>query len=175
MSHIADRASTPHVADDAPQGLSRRAVVRTGAHMAWAVPAVSLVTAAPALAVSHGEPRLRISSFSASGGRKKTQIAMGPVVNRGQGDAGQITAVVSLPARLDNCEIDGDVSKGWTLAGGKKGNTLTFVSNDGNVKAGERTKALSFSVSHDRVKMPKGTATVAVSGNGASDTDSDKL
>ena len=42
-------------ADVAPKqsGMSRRSVVRTGANLAWAVPAVSLVTAAPALATSH--------------------------------------------------------------------------------------------------------------------------
>lgn len=33
-------------------GLSRRSVVKTGANLAWAVPAVSIATAAPALAVS---------------------------------------------------------------------------------------------------------------------------
>lgn len=33
-------------------GVSRRSVVKTGANLAWAVPAVSIATAAPALAVS---------------------------------------------------------------------------------------------------------------------------
>lgn len=33
-------------------GMTRRSVVRTGAHLAWAVPAVSIATSAPALAVS---------------------------------------------------------------------------------------------------------------------------
>lgn len=39
-------------------GMTRRSMVRTGAHLAWAVPAVSLATTAPALAVSgdHEEP-----------------------------------------------------------------------------------------------------------------------
>lgn len=36
----------------AEKGLSRRTVMRTGAHAAWAVPAISVATAAPALAAS---------------------------------------------------------------------------------------------------------------------------
>jgi len=45
-------------------GMSRRTVVKTGAHAAWAVPAISLATAAPAMASSGAV--LSISGTSAN-------------------------------------------------------------------------------------------------------------
>ncbi|WP_300389782.1 hypothetical protein [uncultured Nocardioides sp.] len=38
------------------EGMSRRSVVKTGANLAWAVPAVTVATAAPAMAVSPPPP-----------------------------------------------------------------------------------------------------------------------
>ena len=175
MSHDIDPTSTPE-SGEVERGVSRRSVVRTGAHLAWAVPAVSMVTAAPALAVSGGKPKLKIGGLSASGSKKGASVDMGAVKNSGTRDAGVLTAVFELPSSLKKGKVTaGSVSSGWKLVDGK-GPDLTFVST-GSVPPGGKSKPLSFDATQKGLKKkPKGTVNVVVKGkNGGTATDSDSL
>lgn len=47
-------------------GLSRRTVIKAGAHAAWMVPAITVITTAPAFATGSNDPVLGLSGTSAS-------------------------------------------------------------------------------------------------------------
>jgi hypothetical protein len=170
--------------DRSESGLTRRSVVRTSAHLAWAVPAVTMATAAPALAVS-GPAHLRMSGFSVnySSGHTQLDVHMGPVKNNGGSDAGQLTAVVEVPEKKKGPfrkapAMDGGASDGWKFAG-RSGNgpwTFTFVATDGHLRAGEKTRPLDFALAlAGGKKGPKATIGVSVVGDGDSASDSDSL
>ncbi|GCD90652.1 hypothetical protein [Nocardioides sp. LS1] len=174
--------------DTSSSGVSRRSVVKTGAHLAWAVPAVTLATAAPALAVSPPQPGpalIKITGFSANytGGASGLHVTLSPVKNKGKSDAGQLTAVISLPVK-----DKGPFSKApkfvsahgpWTFAGrdGDGPWAFTFVSNDGHVKPGEKTGPLDVDIDLNgkTKKKPAATISVSVIGEGSSDQDSDSV
>lgn len=173
MSNDLEITGTPETPET--RGLSRRQVVRTGAHLAWAVPAVSVVTAAPALAAS-GKAKLKLSTFSASASTTKITLKLGAVKNLGPGDAGVPTAQFSLsptPKNITKIIRNG----GWSQSGGSK--SLKFVSSQGPLKAGKSTAALTVTVSYKKAKKaPKGTAkVVVVASNSAplSVSDSDRF
>lgn len=176
MSHSIDPTSTPRTASGEQGGVSRRAVVKTGANLAWAVPAISLVTAAPALAVSGGTPKLAMGNVTANGTRTGASVSMGAVRNTGDGDAGRLTAVATFPANRDNVKVVGSsVSNGWKVADGS-GDVVTFVTVDGNLAPGERSKPLSFRVTHKSERRVTGSVKVVVKGSeGGTDSDSDSL
>ena len=160
---------------DVERGVTRRSVVKTGAHLAWAVPAVSMVTAAPALAVS-GKSKLRMGSFGASAIKGGADVDLGPIKNTGTRETGVLTAVFELPSSLKKAKVSASsVSSGWKVVDGK-GQDLTFVST-GTVPPGGKSKALSFVAKQKGLdKKPKGTVSVVVKAkNGGSVTDSDKL
>jgi hypothetical protein len=101
-------------ADAAAQkgGMTRRSVVRTGANLAWAVPAVSLATAAPALAISEGaetveEPKNEGTTTS-NNGKKGTVVLGGMVLNQDASEGEVICTVMSKGI------IGGNGGKGWT-------------------------------------------------------------
>src|SRR5687767_13882478 len=65
------------------RGVSRRSVVRAGAHAAWAVPVISVATAAPAAASEIGQ--VLVTSFSVARNasaptRLDVSLAFSPVV-----------------------------------------------------------------------------------------------
>ncbi len=101
-------------ADAAAQkgGMTRRSVVRTGANLAWAVPAVSLATAAPALAVSDGteaEEQPKVEDTKTNGnGRKGTAIVGGLVLSDDANPGDVICTVMSKGT------IGGNGGPGWT-------------------------------------------------------------
>lgn len=145
-------------------GFSRRTVVRAGAHAAWVVPAVSLATAAPALAASPppGKDKVKIGEFGANytNGRGGVHVELSPIANKGKGDAGQITVVVSVPEKQKGPfskapTLDGPASKGWAFAG-RSGNgpwDFTFVTKTDSFETGEKTRPLDFDL--DVVKPTK--------------------
>src|SRR4051794_11039244 len=90
-----DLESTDTPGTENHAGPSRRQVVRIGANLAWAVPAVGIATAAPALAAS-GKAKLKLSSFAATASTSKVVLKLGAVTNSGPGDAGVPVASFSL-------------------------------------------------------------------------------
>lgn len=174
-------------APDSPPGLTRRAVVRTGANLAWAVPAVSLATAAPALAVSGpvGQAKVALGNFQAAYIRRNAaaKITLASVANTGSADAGQVKAVVKFKknggAFKKAPKLSGSVSSGWKVAGPRSGYTFTFVSTDTHLMPNEKTRPLSFNVTLTKVAKrktsPASRVTVAVTGKGTSASKSDSL
>ncbi|WP_372727401.1 hypothetical protein [Nocardioides sp.] len=151
--------------------------------MAWAVPAISLATAAPALATSHGPDQLKITRFKARYIRKRrgVRVITGPIRNKGQSSAGQVTAVVTFPIRRKGPfrrppKVSGRVSRGWSLVGRREGYNLTFVTNS-EIEAGDRTQPLIFTVvtAGGKKRFSKGTVRLVVNGNDSSDTASSRL
>jgi hypothetical protein len=174
MLHEFEGADAPSTTDANP-GPSRRQVVRIGANLAWAVPAVSLATAVPALAAS-GKGKLQLSSFSAAASTTKVTMKVGAVSNPGPGDAGIPTATLSLsPKPKGITKVTG--SSGWKQSGGKTG--LKFTSTKGKLLKGGKTSALTVTVTYKKAKKaPKGTARVVVVASNstpASVTKSDKF
>src|SRR5688572_24200905 len=96
----ASETSELHGATAPSRTISRRTVVRTGAHAAWAVPAISVATAAPALAVS-GEADLKGRGVVAIfyGGRWRLVITVRPIANDGDTPTGPITIRIYVPKK----------------------------------------------------------------------------
>lgn len=175
---MTDALNAPEATEAAEaSGISRRSVVRTGAHLAWAVPAVQLVTSAPALAASGTKPNLTGGSIAVGYNKARTQtsVAIGAVRNTGGDMKGQLTASVSLPGFLKSPKLVGKPSAGWKAVG-KSGRKLTFISTSSGLATGASTKKLSFKVSHKAVKKaPAGKITAIVRGTGDSITSSATL
>lgn len=164
-------------------GPSRRQVVRIGANLAWAVPAVAVVTSAPALAAS-GKAKLVAPGFTAAATTTKITLKMGAVKNSGPGDAGVPTASFSFAFTAASKPTIKSVkgTAGWTQSGGAKG--LKFTSKGGKLLAGKSTSALTLTVAitakkkNKKAVKPAGTAKVVVVASNASPTSvskSDKL
>ncbi|WP_372733637.1 hypothetical protein [Nocardioides sp.] len=115
-------------------GISRRTLVRTGAHAAWVVPAITLATAAPALAVSTN-PKVVTSDVSGTIDLKKLKIKA-TFTNTGSVKATSMTVMVTV--------TNADGTLGTTITGLKDGawafagaggtafeRTYTFVRADG--------------------------------------------
>jgi hypothetical protein len=163
MLNEIDNADGPSTAEANP-GPSRRQVVRIGANLAWAVPAVSIATSAPALAAS-GKASLKFSSFSATGSTSKVILKMGAVSNTGPGNAGVPMATMSLsPSPKGITKVTG--SSGWKQSGGSKG--MKFASTKGALVAGGKTSPLTVTVTFKKAKKaPKGTGKVVVAASNA--------
>ena len=134
-------------------GLTRRQVVRTGANVAWAVPLVTVATAAPALAVSGYQGHLQGSGMSVTclANQKKIRIVVNPIKNTGKGTTGQVTVVVHIPKTASGPfskppVYGGKQGSGWTYLGmttTSSGYDFTFISDSG-LAPGQSTKPLSF-------------------------------
>jgi hypothetical protein len=158
--------------------VSRRTVIRTGAHMAWAVPAVSVATAAPAFAAVSGGAALQGSSFRVQLNVKKQtlHVFVGPIKNSGaSATGGPITVIVSAPKTAQTSmsnPYDKGVQNNWTYAGPSSSSTTddyTFVSRAGSLKPNQSTGALSFLLSAKSAK-PGDPFTYVVSAPGSTAT-----
>ena len=160
-----DLESTDSPGTENRPGPSRRQVVKIGANLAWAVPAVSIATAAPALAAS-GKAKLKLSSFSAKASTTKVSLKLGAVSNSGPGDAGVPSATFTLspkPKKITSVKGSG----GWKQTGGKT--SMKFVSAKGKLKDNGKTSPLNVTVTYKKAKKaPKGTAKVVVVASNAS-------
>jgi hypothetical protein len=97
--------TAPETAEIAETGtshrtISRRTVVRTGATAAWAVPAISIATAAPAMAVSN-QGDLNGSGIIAIfyPGRWRLILTVRPIQNDGDIRVGAITLIARMPKK----------------------------------------------------------------------------
>ena len=135
--------------------ISRRTVVRTGAHAAWAVPAISVATAAPALAAS-GQPDLDGSGITAifySPRKKKNWrliITINPITNKGPGPVGAITLLLRVPKKRNGSlkkkpRYIKKTGAGWRFVRSYKANgRWTYVFTYGRGLAqGEQTPTLT--------------------------------
>jgi hypothetical protein len=158
--------------------VSRRAVVRAGAHAAWAVPAISIATAAPALAVSGGAA-LQGSAFRVkfNAAQKKLSVFVGALRNTGgTATGGPVTVVVSAPASAQTSmsrPYDAGVQNSWTYAGRSSSATTddyTFVSRTGSLKPNQSTGALSFQLATASSTKPAGQFTYIATTPGGTGT-----
>ena len=159
------------------RSVTRRTVLRTGAHAAWAVPAISVATAAPAFAVSGGAS-LQGSSFKVqfNSGTKKFHVMVGPIKNTGGSPTGgPVTVVVSAPKTTPTTmsnPYDNGVQNNWTYLGSSSGSSTTdytFVSKASSLKPNQSTGALSFFLS-TTTSRPSGTWTYVASATGSTST-----
>ena len=129
--------------DTHSRSVSRRSVMRAGAHAAWSVPLVSVATAAPALAVSPGAGgSLQAGQFmvKCKSNQYGTEyhVIVGPIKNSGPGDTcGPVTVTVSAPKDAQTSmdrPYDNGVQNNWQYAGQSSSadsDDYTFVSTKG--------------------------------------------
>jgi hypothetical protein len=138
------------------------------------VPAISIATAAPALAVS-GQATLQGSAFKVQcmPKQKRVHVLVGPIKNTGSSSTGgPVTTVVSAPAGSGTTmaqPYDKGVQNNWTYAG-KSGDSYTFVSRTGALKPNQSTGALGFMLSIPTQSCPTGAYTYVASSPNASAT-----
>ena len=118
------------------QPLSRRSALRAGAHAAWMVPAVQVVTAAPALAAVSGDPMLDLSEVFATydsdgddAERPDRVRSEFTITNTGTGPASSLMLGFLVPGGLANVApsfvlpsaeftelpVEGNAADGWWL------------------------------------------------------------
>ncbi len=95
--------------------VSRRAVVKTGVHAAWAVPLVQMAVAAPALAASGDPAQLSISGTSASWQAAAPKINTSVTVTN---NGGTVTAAITVIYQWNGVTPDvSNVPVDWTPSG----------------------------------------------------------
>jgi len=108
-------------------GLSRRTVMKAGAHAAWAIPAITVVTSAPAFAAQSGQPTCDPvpSGSGAWTGPSSTRAipCTVSVANKGAADTVGLVLTASFPTGWD--PTVGAPSNGWTVS--KSVNVFTFT------------------------------------------------
>jgi hypothetical protein len=98
-------------------GLSRRTVIKGAAHAAWMVPAITVVTQAPAIAASGNNPVITATSNTWNG--KKLTATM-TIENKGTGatDAGmqvQVTVAAPPSGTYSKPELTSATAANWTV------------------------------------------------------------
>jgi hypothetical protein len=94
-----DESRTAESGDLSSRTVSRRTVIRTAAHAAWVVPAIQVVSAAPAFAVS---PKLTISVGNPVWGGDRLTVTFTVVAENGAASNIQIFASAPGPNRTLN-------------------------------------------------------------------------
>jgi hypothetical protein len=171
--------------------LSRRTVVRAGAHAAWIVPAISVVTAAPALAASGtSRPTLTITNGSgtwatqnhitgtqytftnwAVSGITVTNVSTNPATDVATGITVTISFASSTYKPTTVVSVTG-LSANWTLDSTNTTATSYVFNYSGTVAVGSSTTALTptFNFTTGQGTKPSGetagtTAAASVSGS----------
>jgi hypothetical protein len=98
-------------------GLSRRTVIKGAAHAAWAIPAIQVISQAPALAASGNDPQVTSTSSSWNG---KKLTATGVITNKGTGatDAGmqvQVTVAPPPSGTYTKPQLSAATAPSWTV------------------------------------------------------------
>ena len=171
---------TSHAQNDEPTSISRRRIVRTGAMLAWTVPAISVATAIPAFAASGCS--LGISGTTANWVDGELNYIEVPLSLSNQCN----TPVTGLTVTLYVCGIKDVTYAGadpylpWGWSQGAKGNKAltpdsngcyTLVFTDGQALGANsttnptfRVKSMAYTGSGNH--RPAGTITATVSANG---------
>lgn len=144
--------------NDVHSGLSRRSVLRAGAHAAWVVPVVTVATASPAMAhhsPGHTTPPATAPDLALTGfvpRRGTTAKATIGVANTGDAAAENVQVTISIPNSTGGngawnrgtLSVSG-VSAGWTVSGPTtNGTTTTFTFTRDTALAGGTSETLSF-------------------------------
>ncbi|MDN4174511.1 hypothetical protein QWY28_16240 [Nocardioides sp. SOB77] len=170
MTH--DHIDTAAGVDDQQGGLTRRSVVRTGAHLAWAVPAVSLATAAPALAVS-GPPSFPPPSqindtASVTGGGTAVAAVISGLKNTGGSDMSNVLGTLTPPGSMRPTSVNAPWAPVGAFAKAKAG-TYRVVLLDAKVKPGETIPPLRVEFKKKKnKKISGGKIKYTLSASGAS-------
>jgi hypothetical protein len=127
----------PNTSSDEPKlHPSRRAILKTGAHAAWAVPAIQIASAAPSFAANSGIPGPAMLTVSGSGSRNgnNTTYSLTVANQAGLADANSVTVTIT-GSGIDYDSDPTNVSAGWTFNRNRFANTLTFT-RTGTVASG---------------------------------------
>jgi hypothetical protein len=155
-------------------GLSRRTVIKGAAHAAWMVPAITVVTQAPALAASGAA---QLSFMSASGTHSGTTITARVDVKNlnSQGTtAFQLSFQINTPAGAQAGVVSGGSPRGWgtgSVGTGSSKNVITFTATSqllGNADTG--TLTFKFSSTKGFPSSITVTALAGGTGTGANQT-----
>ena len=106
------------------EGVSRRSVMKAGAAVAWTVPLVQVVAAAPAVAVS-GKSTLALSAASGSwSGNSSNLEAQVTITNTGS----VATTSLQVTFTFDSAWTSGSASgSGWTVSPAGKATTKVYT------------------------------------------------
>lgn len=147
-------------------GISRRTIVRTAGHAAWATPLIVAATAAPAMAASGVDVNATVITGTRPGGALTISVTLQNV-----GGTAATSLTVSVNLQPDNtgdlfARIGGtpaNVTSGWTASstGGNYNRTFTFVRAAG--LAAGATTVLTFEPRTPTLGLsPSGTGDISV-------------
>lgn len=128
-----------------PRGLNRRTVLKAGAHAAWAIPAVQVITQAPALAAS--------GAADLSGGVMGTQTGAWTGSNAGSSFQAQVQVTnknslattglkVTLTFPTGYALSVSNIASGWTASGGHTA-TIVFTADNSHQAPGNGSTTVS--------------------------------
>lgn len=142
--------------------LSRRSVVRTAAHAAWAVPLVQVAAAAPALAASAGSLTAAavINSWNGSGTRQTFTLTV-TVTNTGNTSVALTSVTLSFPTGWN--PTSSSLTTGWGVSGSGSA-TLSFTPSPARTLAAHTSA--TFTVTLNPVNNYVGTGTYVADGAG---------
>jgi hypothetical protein len=118
----------PNTSSDEPKlHPSRRAILKTGAHAAWAVPAIQIASATPSFAATSGVPSPAMLTVSGSGSRNGVNITYDlSVANQaGLADATGVTVTITGAGIAYDADPT-QVTSGWTFVRSAKSLTFTY-------------------------------------------------
>lgn len=158
-------------------GISRRSVIKVGAHAAWAVPLVQVVAAAPAFAVS-GPPKLAFSGESGSYPAKNSQTLNTSVTLTNTGGGTQSLQVTfTFPSSAWTPSVDAGTYAGWSVDNSGQATAhvftaLTQLASNASVtlaptftvKAANQGKAVNISVSVTATGAQSMSTSIVVTG-----------
>lgn len=154
-------------------GLNRRTLIRTGTHVAWAVPAVAMVSPTPAFAASG----LAALTLGGNPGTWSPQGVLFPasryivlsafsIANSGPADSTGLQVVVTLPSgRVTSSPLDA-IASGWTANGTTGTGVVTFTA-DNELLSGDSVNFQPTIRAASEVVFPAGDVTFEVSATNA--------
>lgn len=112
-------------------GLNRRTLIRTGTHVAWAVPAVAMVSPTPAFAAS-GLAALTLGgnpgTWSPAG--RRVVLSTFSVGNTGPAATTGLQVVLTLPNGLVTASPLDAIAPGWSATGTTGTRVVTFTADN---------------------------------------------
>ena len=140
-------------------GISRRSIIKVGAHAAWAVPLVQVVAAAPAVAVSGTTTRVSWAGFSGSYSSTDARNldVTASIANDGSTSASGVQVVLTVPVPVNGCTTPA----GWTVS--RNGQDFTFTKTTPLSGAASATLPVTFNL-----PSPAGAALSLTGSAGAS-------
>lgn len=118
-------------------GLNRRTLIRTGTHVAWAVPAVAMVSPTPAFAASGlaaltlgGNPGTWSPGGLLSPARQRVVLSTFSVGNTGPAATTGLQVVLTLPNGLVTASPLDAIAPGWSATGTTGTRVVTFTADN---------------------------------------------